>query len=135
MKKNNVLWICVVLMMAFGISSCSSDDDDDNPIVGTWELKTLGFPGVDIEIPSDQRDVYEFCANGKVKSSKNSEQVCFDDFPGEDGEYDYSYDKKKQIIQLCGVARECIISNGEMHIEGYHSANSESVQMFIFIKK
>ena len=75
MKKNSVLWICVVLMMAFGISSCSSDDDDDNPIVGTWELKTLGFPGVDIEIPSDQRDVYEFCANGKVKSSKNSEQV------------------------------------------------------------
>ena len=75
MKKNNVLWICVVLMMAFGMSSCSSDDDDDNPIVGTWELKTLGFPGVDIEIPSDQRDVYEFCANGKVKSSKNSEQV------------------------------------------------------------
>ena len=34
MKKNNVLWICVVLMMAFGISSCSSDDDDDNPIEG-----------------------------------------------------------------------------------------------------
>ena len=44
MNKNNVLWICVVLMMTFGISSCSSDDDDDNPIVGTWELKTLGFP-------------------------------------------------------------------------------------------
>ena len=120
MKKNNVLWICVVLMMAFGISSCSSDDDDDNPIVGTWELKTLGFPGVDIEIPSDQRDVYEFCANGKVKVIK---------------EYDYSYDKKKQIIQLCGVARECVISNGEMHIEGYHDASGEPVQRFIFIKK
>lgn len=55
--KNNVFWLCAVLMMAFGMSSCSSDDDDDNPIVGTWELKTLGFPGVDIEIPSDQRDV------------------------------------------------------------------------------
>ena len=50
--KNNVFWLCAVLMMAFGMSSCSSDDDDDNPIVGTWELKTLGFPGVDIEIPS-----------------------------------------------------------------------------------
>ena len=127
--KNNVFWLCAVLMMAFGMSSCSSDDDDDNPIVGTWELKTLGFPGVDIEIPS-----YEFCANGKVKVIKKF-RTGFDDFPGEDGEYDYSYDKKKQIIQLCGVARECIISNGEMHIEGYHSANSESVQMFIFIKK
>ena len=134
MKKNNVLWICVVLMMAFGISSCSSDDDDDNPIVGTWELKTLGFPGVDIEIPSDQRDVYEFCANGKVKVIKKF-RTGFDDFPGEDGEYDYSYDKKKQIIQLCGVARECIISNGEMHIDGYHEADSEPVQRFIFIKK
>jgi hypothetical protein len=121
-------------MLAFGMGSCSSDDDNDNPIVGTWELKTLGFPGVDIEIPSDQRDVYEFCANGKVKVIKKF-RTGFDDFPGEDGEYDYSYDKKKQIIQLCGVARECVISNGEMHIEGYHSASSESVKMFIFIKK
>ena len=116
--KNNVFWLCAVLMMAFGMSSCSSDD----------------FPGVDIEIPSDQRDVYEFCANGKVKVIKKF-RTGFDDFPGEDGEYDYSYDKKKQRIQLCGVARECVISNGEMWIEGYHEADSEPVQRFIFIKK
>ena len=133
MKKKLVLMTSMLLWLGM-FSACSSDDDTDNPIIGTWELKTLGFPGVDIEIPSDQRDVYEFCANGKVKVIKKF-RTGFDDFPGEDGEYDYSYDKKKQIIQLCGVARECIISNGEMHIEGYHSANSESVQMFIFIKK
>ena len=27
MKKNNVLWVCALLMLAFGMSSCSSDDD------------------------------------------------------------------------------------------------------------
>ena len=27
MKKNNVLWICVVLMMAFGISSCGIEKE------------------------------------------------------------------------------------------------------------
>ena len=43
MKKNNVLWVCALLMLAFGMSSCSSDDDDDNPIVGTWELKNVRF--------------------------------------------------------------------------------------------
>ena len=132
--KNKLVLMTSMLLWLGMFSACSSDDDTDNPIIGTWELKTLGFPGVDIEIPSDQRDVYEFCANGKVKVIKKF-RTGFDDFPGEDGEYDYSYDKKKQIIQLCGVARECIISNGEMHIEGYHSANSEPVQMFIFIKK
>ena len=54
--KKNVLWLCVVLMMAFGISSCSSDDDsspaadDSSPaeedsapateksVVGYWQL-------------------------------------------------------------------------------------------------
>ena len=132
--KNKLVLMTSMLLWLGMFSACSSDDDTDNPIIGTWELKTLGFPGVDIEIPSDQRDVYEFCANGKVKVIKKF-RTGFDDFPGEDGEYDYSYDKKKQIIQLCGVARECVISNGEMWIEGYHEADSEPVQRFIFIKK
>lgn len=142
MKKKNVLWFCVVLMMAFGMSSCSSDDSIEGqndpaseiPIVGTWELNTLGYPGFDYEIPLDDRDLFIFNSNGKLKVIKKKRSF-FPDFPNEDGEYDYSYDKKKQIIQLCGVARECIISNGEMHIDGYHEADSEPVQRFIFIKK
>jgi hypothetical protein len=121
-------------MMAFGMSSCSSDDDDDNPIVGTWELKTLGYPGFDYEIPLDDRDLFIFNSNGKLKVIKKKRSF-FPDFPNEDGEYDYSYDKAKKIIQLCGVARECIILNGEMRIDGYHEADSEPVQRFIFIKK
>lgn len=134
--KNKLVLMTSMLLWLGMFSACSSDDDTDNPIIGTWELKTLGFPGVDIEIPSDQRDVYEFCANGKVKVIKKF-RTGFDDFPGEDGEYDYSYDKKKQIIQLCGVARECIISGGEMHMEGYHYGPDDGlyVHEYIFIKK
>ena len=142
MNKKNVLWFCVVLMMAFGMSSCSNDDSIEGqndpaseiPIVGTWELNTLGYPGFDYEIPLDDRDLFIFNSNGKLKVIKKKRSF-FPDFPNEDGEYDYSYDKEKKIIQLCGAARECIISNGEMRIDGYHEADSEPVQRFIFIKK
>ena len=30
MKKNYLIWISAILMMAIGISGCSSDDSDDN---------------------------------------------------------------------------------------------------------
>lgn len=123
------------VLLTLGLfNACNSDDDTDNPIVGTWELSILHLPGTECEIPSDQRDLYVFSPNGKVKVTKKT-SVVFDEFPSEDGEYDYSYDKKKQIIQLCGKSRECIISGSEMRIDGYHSAISESVQVFIFIKK
>ena len=133
MKKKLVLMTSMLIWLGM-FSACSSDDDTDNPIVGTWELKILHFPGLDSEIPSDQRDLYMFNPNGKVKVIKKLRIGC-DDFPDKDGEYDYSYDKKKQLIQLCGVERECVILDGEMRIEGYHDASGEPVQMFIFIKK
>lgn len=50
MRKNFLLWMGVALMMAIGMSSCSSDDDDysyvqefgDNNnkenFIGTWHL-------------------------------------------------------------------------------------------------
>ena len=41
MKKNNVLWICVVLMMAFGMSSCSNDDVNTD-LWGTWSVVGYG---------------------------------------------------------------------------------------------
>ena len=59
----------------------------------------------------------------------------FRDFPNEDGEYDYSYDEEKKIIKLCGKTRQCIISDSEMHMDGYHDADREPIQDFIFIKK
>ena len=40
--KKNVLWFCVVLMLAFGMSSCSSGDDSapamEKSVVGYWQL-------------------------------------------------------------------------------------------------
>ena len=42
MKKNNVLWIFAVLMMAFGMSSCSSDDDTSFSLWGTWSVVGYG---------------------------------------------------------------------------------------------
>ena len=42
MKKNNVLLICVVLMMAVGMSSCSSDDDVNSLLLNEWILVSYG---------------------------------------------------------------------------------------------
>ena len=36
MNKNNLLWVCALLMLAFGMGSCSSDDDR---IMGTVQTQ------------------------------------------------------------------------------------------------
>ena len=41
MKKNSVLWICVVLMTVFGMSSCSNDDVNTD-LWGTWSVVGYG---------------------------------------------------------------------------------------------
>lgn len=108
---------------------------NSNSIIGTWALHTLVFPGGDLkEVSPNKRDVYTFCSNGRLIVTKFMNDNM-PEFPNEDGEYNYSYDIEKQIILLCGKTRKCIISDGEMHIEGYHWAASEPVQEFIFIKK
>ena len=42
MNKNNVLWIFALLMLAFGMSSCSSDDDTSFSLWGTWSVVGYG---------------------------------------------------------------------------------------------
>ena len=39
--KKNVLWLCVVLMMAVGMSSCSNDDVNTD-LWGTWSVVGYG---------------------------------------------------------------------------------------------
>ena len=147
MKK--ILFIASVIFASFCVSGCSNDDQsigwlsetdietasDPNSIIGIWELQTLCYPDFDTKMPVEQRDIFMFSSKGQVKVIKKTRSF-FPDFPNEDGEYEYSYDNEKQIIQLCGVTRACIISNGEMRIEsGYNDPDSEPVQFFIFIKR
>lgn len=148
MKK--LVFIFSVLIAAFFVIGCSNDDQpnvrlsetdqhyasDPNSIIGTWELKMLRYSEDDSEMPLDQRDIFVFNSKGKVKVIKKMISL-FSDFPNEDGEYDYSFDKEKQIIQLCGVTRECIISDGEMYIKGYSMPmpDGEPLQYFVLIKK
>lgn len=136
MKKKLVLMMSMLLWLGM-FSACSSDEDTDNPIVGTWELKTLCYPEGDTEIPIGNRDMFTFNSNEKVKVVIRKGKPLYPDLPNEDGEYDYSYDKDRQIIQLCGKTLKCIISSGEMHIEGYHYGPDDGLynHEFIFIKK
>ncbi len=78
-----------------------------------------------------------FNQSGKVKVFIKKGKPLYPDLPNEDGEYDYSYDREKQIIQLCGKTLKCIISGGDMHMEGYHQGPDDGlyVHEFIFIKK
>ena len=154
MKKSVLLWIGAVLMIAVGMSSCSSSDEDDDlsndrlnempsdtvpsdtdPIVGTWELKTLHYDaGSGFEIPVEKRDLFIFGSNGKVKVIIKIKSDL-PNFPNEDGEYDYFYDKEKQTLQLCGKTRECIIKDSVMYIaSGYASDCAEVLQYFAFQK-
>ena len=124
------------IIAASCLSGCSNSENDDPfvSIVGTWELKTLCYPGSNVEIPLDKRDLFIFSSSGQVKVIKKMRSF-FPNFPNEDGEYDYSYDKEKQIILLCGKTRKCIITDDEMNIDsGLASADSEPIQNYLFIK-
>ena len=141
MKKKLFGLIGVLLIIIS--AGCSKDDDnevgstDPNSIIGTWELKTLCYPEGDRVIPSDNRDLFMFNINGKVKVNIKKGKPLYPDLPNEDGEYDYSYDKEKHIIQLCSETLKCIISDGEMHMEGYHYGPDDGLYTheFIFIKR
>ena len=81
--------------------------------------------------------MFTFNSNEKVKVVIRKGKPLYPDLPNEDGEYDYYYDKDRQIIQLCGKTLKCIISSGEMHIEGNHYGPDDGLynHEFIFIKK
>lgn len=149
MKKKIVLMTSMLLWLVF---LCACDNNENNPtdfiesqnetslessIIGTWELKTLSYPDGNREISSDQRDIFMFNQNGKVKVFIKKGKPLHPDLPNEEGEYDYSYDMEKQIIQLCGETLKCTISGGEMHMEGYHYGPDDGlyVHEYIFIKK
>lgn len=152
MKKSiylsGILFLLLVLM-----SSCSSDEIDfsngwlnesdiekahnPNSITGVWELKTCCYPEGNYEISSDDRDFFMFNSEGKVKVVIKKGKAKYPDLPNEDGEYDYTYDMEKQVIQLLASTRKCIISNGEMRIDGYHYGPDDGIYSheYIFIKK
>lgn len=148
--KKYVLFFCV-LLLAGSLCSCSSGDNDDMPndrlgetdkvavpdsiIIGTWELKTLYYPfDRKVELPLDERDLFLFDSNGKVKVVKKTSSFL-SHFPNENGEYDYSYDKEKEVMQFWGKTRKCMISDGEMHLEGYSSSDDgPEILEYIFKK-
>lgn len=156
MKK--VVVIMSMLLSLGMFSACSSDDDslngnneknegelvswfnetdkiyisDPNSIIGTWNLKTLCYPEGNYEIPIDDRDLFMFSTNGKVKVVIKKGKSLYPDLPNEDGEYDYSYDKEKQTLQLCGESLKCIISDGEMIVEGSHFGPDDGLYMHEF---
>jgi len=148
MKKKLILMMSMLLWLGL-FSACSSDEGNTDSImgknkiasefsiVGTWELKTLCYPENVFEIPIDQRDVFIFSSNDKIKVFIKKGKPLYPDLPNEDGEYDYFYDKEKQEIQLCEKTLKCITSESEMHMEGYHYGPDDGlyVHEYIFIKK
>jgi hypothetical protein len=111
----------------------------DSSIVGTWILHIIynNHAGTKVEVPIDQGDSYMFNLNGKVKFVKKINEDFFG-FPKEDGEYDYSYDKENQRLQLYGKTRACTIKDGEMRIGDEYIQNHypcDSKYYFLFVKQ
>ena len=77
MKKNGLLWLCAVLMLAAGMSSCSSDDDiapaAEKSVVGYWQL--VGeFNGTQ-QKPLTDVIVAKFGEDGELTYYKNGQQT------------------------------------------------------------
>ena len=127
------------------IVGTSSNDDDEQSyadIVGTWELVAYYILETVYEVPEDERDLFVFNSNEEVMVVKNWESYLHKGpnllyFPNEAGEYEYSYDKEKQIINFMGKTRKCIISGRKMRMEGYYTGPADGTEIlhFIFIKK
>lgn len=146
MMKKNLLIILSFLLIII-TSGCSNEKQQSetdktevsnpNSIIGIWELKTLCYPEGNHEIPLEDRDLFMFNSNGQVKVIIKKGKPLYPDLPNEDGEYDYFYDKEKQIIHLCGKTLKCIITNGKMSVEGNHYGPDDGLYFhkFQFIKK
>ena len=96
MKKNCILWMFAMLMLAVGMSSCSSDNDeiesfDDNPsediysndsinsVIGTWQLLNYsgGFSGQNVDVNPGEITL-TFTKDGIVKVlNKGKETFLF----------------------------------------------------------
>ena len=134
MKPKFIFQLSVLLFMCLAMNGCSSDDSVSNPdsIIGTWELETVSWVfGGDNVIPNENRDVYIFGTDGRVKVVKNNDYSFF----LEEGEYDYYYDKEKQELKINGKQRSCTISNGKMSISGDSDAYTDTTISFIFKKR
>ena len=95
MKKNFLLWIGIMLMMAVGMSSCSSDDEIEpfgdksgESIIGTWQLLNYsgGFTGRSVDINSGEI-TFTFTKDGKVNIINKGEEH----FPFPTGSFNYSF--------------------------------------------
>ena len=83
MKKNSLFWICALLLMIAGLSSCSSDDQDSvyesNPTIlnGSWDMvgASYGFSGVE-EYQSGEITV-TFDEARKTMNVENKKKINF----------------------------------------------------------
>ena len=95
MKRNGLLWLCAVLMLVVGMSSCSSDDDIyRKDMIGTWQL-VHSYGGWSPRVDYDPGEVtFTFTADGEVKivNKRNG----YSPFPT--GIYDYSFVKIERSI-------------------------------------
>jgi hypothetical protein len=139
MKK--LLFVMMCSLLAIGFAGCSDEEDDfsgANSIVGTWELKAVKeecipkYPERTLEIPAGNRYIFMFDINGKVKMFFNT-KYPYPVFPREDGEYDYSYDKKEQLIHLGSETLKCIVSDGEMRMECSRFGADDSLTYYVFL--
>lgn len=138
MITKKILIILSGFMLTNFMAGCSDDNQSNDWITGTWELKTICFPEFpesNCEMPPDSRDVFIFSLNGKVKVFLKRDFKC-GDLPNKDGEYDYSYSKEKQEIQLCGETLKCVVSDSEMSMIGQDFGADDGLYSheYIFIR-
>ena len=91
MKKSNLLWLCVLLMLAVGMSSCSSDDELEIPEIipeGALNQTTTEFTGHEWFEANVHLYNLDFTREGNLKVKRdalgNIADVWFDEAPAEE---------------------------------------------------
>ena len=113
--KKNVLWLCVVLMMAVGISSCSSDDDSSPAADDSSPAEEDSAPATEKSVVGYWQLVGEF--NGTQQ--KPLTDVIVAKF-GEDGELTYYENGRKTNQMKYWLKPDEVRSN----LYGFHCGDS-----------
>ena len=96
MNKNGLIWICTLILMIAGLSSCSSDDQESVSTIlnGTWDMvwASYGFSGVEEYQPGEITVTFDEVR--KTLNVENKKKIRF--LPS--GSYPYKTTTVKQHI-------------------------------------
>ena len=131
MKKNRILWMCAVLMMAIGMSSCRSDDEDNTvPQINKENGTVEDFFNTELPVAHDSFEYSNshsfFCEEKSgIKSAIKEDIVCV---INSRQELEEIYLGEKEIPEIDFEKNTLIIGQQIMPCHGFYVAKKELLE-------